>query len=168
MVGNGLGFASISILVWWLMVGSRLGFADLGLGLPISSFSLPVWWWLTAWWWWVCRSRLGLASVVVDSVSQSWLGVCAADLGLELWVFFWVFFLFNSFSFGTLEFDSVWLLRNWFCGGFCCLWWLTIDSRWWLRWVLVALGWFTVVVLVAAVVRIWVMAIGYTGNFACK
>jgi hypothetical protein len=33
---------------------SRPGFADLGLGLPISSFSLPAWWWLTA-----CRSRLG-------------------------------------------------------------------------------------------------------------
>ena len=30
------------------------GFADLGLGLPISSFSLPAWWWLTA-----CRSRPG-------------------------------------------------------------------------------------------------------------
>jgi hypothetical protein len=55
---------------------------------------LSAWWWLTAWWliWW-----LGLAGVVVDSVSQSRLGVCAAYLGLELWVFFWVFFfLFNS------------------------------------------------------------------------
>jgi hypothetical protein len=59
---------------------------------------LPAWWLI----WW-----LGLAGVVVDSVSQSRLGVCAADLGLgwwvcaadlglELWVFFWVFFLFNS------------------------------------------------------------------------
>ena len=25
---------------------SRPGFADLDLGLPISSFSLPAWWWL--------------------------------------------------------------------------------------------------------------------------
>jgi hypothetical protein len=42
-VGNGLGFASISISAWWLTVGNELGFAylDLGLGLPISA-----WWWV--------------------------------------------------------------------------------------------------------------------------
>ena len=38
---------------------SRLGFVDLGLGLPISSFSLPAWWWLTA-----CRSWPGGGGVV--------------------------------------------------------------------------------------------------------
>jgi hypothetical protein len=57
---------------------SRPGFADLDLGLPISSFSLPAWWWLTA-----CRSRLGGVGLGLEVVEP-----CRSG--------FFFFFLFNS------------------------------------------------------------------------
>ena len=42
-VGNRLGFEPISISAWWLMVENELGFAYLGLGLPISAWACQSW-----------------------------------------------------------------------------------------------------------------------------
>uniref|UniRef100_A0A2N9GBV7 Uncharacterized protein n=1 Tax=Fagus sylvatica TaxID=28930 RepID=A0A2N9GBV7_FAGSY len=57
---------------------SRPGFADLDLGLPISSFSLPAWWWLTA-----CRSRL-------EEWVSAWRWWSRADLVDSRWWSRWV------------------------------------------------------------------------------
>ena len=54
--------------------------------------------------------------------------------------------------------DGVVLGLWWFLLGLC---WLTVDSRLWSRWVLVALGRFTVVVVVAVAVAVAGKDLGY-------
>ena len=52
----------LGLAAWWWLI-RWLGLPDLGLGFPISSFSLLVWWWLTAWvsaWRWWSRAGFGV------------------------------------------------------------------------------------------------------------
>jgi hypothetical protein len=64
-----LGLADLDVVV----VDSVVGLADLGLGLPIST-----WWWLIRWLGlpisaWVCQSRPRLANLFLLSSGVVWL-----------------------------------------------------------------------------------------------
>ena len=83
-----------------------------------------------------------------------------------MWIWLWIYVCGSGLCW--LGLDLRWLNS---CGGvFVGLWWLTVDSRLWSRWVLVALGRFTVVVMVAVAVAVAVAGKdlgydcwGYTG-----
>ena len=90
--------------------------------------------------WWVCVGLvdsvgLGLCAGgfgflprpgVVESVAWGGCWVCAAEIDLGWWV--------------CVGFESLPRLTTGGFGFLLGLWWLKVDSWWWSRWVLVALG----------------------------